>query len=160
VAEGAKAPARDFAERKFGKALLACERLLAGELPDDVKADVQQVQQRANELAEKRLERIKAWKEDKRYDLVMKSLEVLAGEYKGHPIGSDADAEIKALKKDKEIKKELGSFESLDKLIAKDGKTDPQGFVNALREFAKQHNRFRAGTVATAMADQIKAHME
>ncbi len=160
VAEGARDPAKDFAERKFGKALLGCEKLLAGELADDVKADVQLVQQRAKELADKRLERIKAWKEDKRYDLVVKALEVLAAEYKGHTIGSDADVEIKALKKDKEIKKELGAFESLDKLIAKDGKTDPQGFVNALREFAKQQNRFRAGTVATEMADRIKAYME
>lgn len=160
VAEGAKGPADDFGERKFGKALLACEKLLAGELADDVKADVQLVQEKANWIAEKRLERVKAWKEDKRYDLVMTTLETLENEYKGHQISSDAAAEMKALKKDKDIKKELGAFELLGKLIAKEGKTDPQGYENALREFAKQQNRFRAGSVATEMADRIKTYME
>jgi hypothetical protein len=160
VAKGAELTAGKFAKREFGKALLDCDRLLAGELAADVKADLELISRRANELANARLERIKAAKEDRRYDLAMKSLTLLDDEFWGHKISDDAKAEIKALKKDKAIKKELDAYEDLDKLIAKEGKGDPQTFVNALQAFAKSHNTVRAGTVADSMANKLKADLE
>jgi hypothetical protein len=160
VAEGAEMPAKKLAKREFGKALLDCEKMLAGELTPEVKADVELVARRANELATARLDRIKATRDDKRYDIAMATLTLLDEEFRGHKIGDDAKNEIKALKKDKAVKKELDAYEDLDKVIAKDGTGDPQTYINALRAFAKSHNTVRAGTVADSMANTLKADLE
>jgi hypothetical protein len=160
VAEGAEVPARKIAKREFGAALVQAEKLLAGELTPEVKADIELAARRANDLATARLARVKTAKDDKRYDIAMKTLGLLEEEFKGHKIGDDAKTEIKALKKDKAVKKELEAYEDLDEVIAKDGTGDPLAFINALRAFAKAKSGLRAAGVAESMADRLKADLE
>lgn len=160
VADAAHLTAKKLGEREFGKALVECERLLAAEPAGDVKADLELIAKRANDLARARLEVIKKANEEKRYDIVMATLELLDEEFRTHKYGDDAKAEIKALKKDKAIKKELDAYEGLEKVIAKDGKSDPQSYINSLSAFAKAHANFAAGTVATKMASRLKADMD
>jgi hypothetical protein len=160
VVEGAELSAKKFARREFGKALLDCEKLLAGELAPGIKADLELVAKRANDLANARLERVKTAKQDKRYDVAMKNLTLLEDEFRGHKISTDAKEEAKALKKDKAIKKELDAYDDLDKVIAKEGAGDPQSYINALRAFAKANPGFRAAGVAESMADKLKADLE
>jgi len=160
VAEGAEGPAKKIAKREFGKALAEAEKMLAGTLPDAVKADVELAAKVANDLATARLDRVKAWKEDKRYDLVIETLTRMETEFKGHKLGDDAKEELKALKKDKDIKREIGVYENLAKLIDKEGKGDPVSFRNALEQFAKANPGTRAAGVAESMAQRIKADLE
>jgi hypothetical protein len=160
VHDTAHLAAKKLGEREFGKALLDCEKLLAGELAPEPKADLELVQKRANELATLRRERVKKAIEERRYDIAQQTLTLLDEEFRGHKISDEAKEELKALKKDKAIKKELDTFEKLDKVIAKDGKGDPQTFINALRAFAKGMPNTSAGTVAEKMADRLQADME
>ena len=160
VAEDAEVAAKKFAKREFGKALTECERLLATELAADVKADLELISKRANELATARLDRVKAAKEDKRYDLAMKNLTLLDDEYGGHKISADAKLEVKALKKDKAIKKELDAYEDLEAVITKDGKGDALTYMNALLAFAKAKPGMRAAGVAESMAGKIKPDLD
>jgi hypothetical protein len=159
VAEGANMAAKKLAEREFGKALLDCERLLATELAPEAKADLELVTKRATELADKRRERIKKATDDKRYDIVVTTLTLLDEEYRGHKISGDAKEELKALKKDKAIRKELDAYEKLDKLIVKEGIGEPQDYINALLAFAKAQPGMAAATVAEKMADRLKADL-
>ncbi|MCA8919379.1 MAG: hypothetical protein KDB32_09895 [Planctomycetes bacterium] len=156
VAEDVEKAAGYLAERDFGKAINEAEKLLAGELSDDGKADAELVIERAKAVAIERNKRIDAWIEDKRYDLAMTTLELIKEEFKGNALGDEAYDRIKELKKDKAAKKELKSFELLDKLIAKDGGSDPLTFVNSLRTFARTQHGFRAAEVAESMAKNIE----
>ena len=152
--------AKHFAKRDFGKALNVAEPRLAEELTDEEKSDAERIIERAKWIADTRNERVAAWKEEKRYDLAMQALEALKAEFRGHKYSDDADAEMKALKKDKQIKKELSAYEALQKLVDAQGKTDPTTYMTALQQFALQREEFKAGEVAKKMASRIKADLD
>lgn len=146
-----------FAKREFGKALVEAEKILEGEdLDREAEEDAQRIVEFCTELAEERQARIKKWNEEGRYDLVSKTLEVLEDEFKGHSIGDDAKDARREMKKDREIKKELGAFEKLDALIDKEGARDWRSYVTALKAFT-QHQR---GTNAAAVAEKLAADIE
>jgi hypothetical protein len=156
----AKKAAQDFAKREFGKALNEAEKALEGELNADAKADFELIVERASELAEARNQRIKDWTEEGRHDLVMKAHEVMKTEFRSHQIGKDAEDAIKALKKDKELKKDLKSFDMLDDLIDKHAAGDHVKYVNALRAFAGSQRGMKAAEVAEKLANSIEQEME
>ena len=160
VADKLEMSAKNFAKREFGKALNDAEKRLGEELSDEEKSDAELIVKRAMWIADTRNERITKWREEKRYDLVKSTLELLESEFKGHKIADDAKAALKELKKDKEIKKELAAFELLDKLIDKEGRTDAENYMKCLNQFAKQQERMKAGEVAGKMASKIKSDLE
>ncbi|MBZ0136765.1 MAG: hypothetical protein K8I27_10370 [Planctomycetes bacterium] len=160
VHEDAKSAAEELGKREFGKALTEAEKLLAGEVNPEARPDLELIVERAKGIANARQERITAWTDEKRYDLVMKTHELMKAEFRLHQLGEDAEEAIKALKKDKVIKKELKSFEYLDALIEKESTGGWREYANALHAFAKAQSQFKAAEVAEAMAKSLEFEME
>ena len=160
VHEDAKIAADLLGEREFGKALTEAEKALAGEVNPDAKDDFEAIVARIEWIQDTRQERVEEWTENRRYDLVMKTHEVNAEEFRLHEIGKEAEAARKALKKDKVVKKELKVFEMLEDLIVKEGKKDWIKYTTALHAFARAQSKFKAGEVAEALAKSIEFVME
>lgn len=147
---------RSFAQREYGAALAEAEKLAAGELTDDERADAQLLIDRCKGLATRRNERIKAWTDDKRFDLALAALEVMEKDFKGHELGKQAKDQATALRKDKANKEELKAYEELQKLIDKSEPQGDQTLLNALKTWADLKKNLRAGKAATEMAKQIE----
>lgn len=160
VAKDVEKAAGFLAKRDFGKAITEAERVLATEIDEATKADAELVVERAKALAEKRNARIKEWLEDKRYDLALNYLELLKEEFKGQTIGTEATDKIKEIKKDKDAKKEIKSFEALEKLIDKHGADNPLDYATALHAFATGQSGFRAAALAESMAKSIENELD
>ncbi|MBX3460064.1 MAG: hypothetical protein KF696_08865 [Planctomycetes bacterium] len=154
--EAAAKVARGLQKREWGKCLADAEKLLAGELDDETKADLGQLQSRLEGFAQTRLKHIAEWTESRRYDLVMACLERMKDDFKGHKHGEDAKAEIARLKKDKDLKKELKAWEDYDKLRARHEAGEWQTYANALKAFAKA----QAGTGAAVFAESDAKRIE
>lgn len=154
--ENAAKVARGLQKREWGKCLADAEKLLAGELDDETRADLELLQSRLEGFAQTRLKRITEWTAAKRYDLVMACLERQKEDFKFHKHGEDAKAEIARLKKDKDLKKELKVWEDYEKLRGKHESGDWQTYANALKAFAKG----QAGTGASAFAEAEAKRIE
>ncbi|MCC6466035.1 MAG: hypothetical protein IT463_11910 [Planctomycetes bacterium] len=160
VADPAKEAAKAFGDRKFGRALKQAERLLAAPPDDQTKADLELICTKARELAEKRNERIKAWRADLRYDLVMPALDTMKDEFAEHELGEAAKKELFEIRKDKAAKDEIRAFDDLKKLVERSESQGDEMLVNALKAFAREQNTVRAGRLATEMAKQLEAEIE
>lgn len=147
---------RNFAECNYGAALAEAEKLAAGELTDDERADAQLLIERCKALAERRNERIKAWTDDKRFDLALPALEVMEKEFKGHELGKQAKAGADAITKDKANKEELRAYEDLKKLIAKSEPQGDQTLLNALKTWGDLKKDLRAGRAALEIRRRIE----
>lgn len=156
LAEKLAKAGRSFAERDYGAALAEAEKLAAGELTDDERADAQLLIERCKTLADRRNERIKAWTDDKRFDLALPALEAMEKEFKGHDLGKQAKAAAEAITKDKANKEELKAYEDLKKLIAKSEPQGDQTLINALRTWAGTKKDLRAGKAATEIAKKVE----
>jgi hypothetical protein len=160
VADPVAKIAASYAKRDFGKALKDAETLEAAGVPEAAADDHGYIVGKLKQIADTRNQRITEWVADKRYDLAMPVLEVLRDEFKGHKIGDDAKAQLDAIKKDKDAKKEIKAFEDLQKLIDKLKLGEKQMLVNGLKDFAKRMNTVRAGVVATKLAEQYEHEPE
>ncbi|MCC7510313.1 MAG: redoxin domain-containing protein [Planctomycetes bacterium] len=156
VTESAAKVARGLQKREWGKVLADAEKLLATELDADTKADLQVVADRLKFFAEARIKRIEGWTADKRYDLVMKTLDKQREDFRGHKFSDDAKDEIARLKKDKDLKKELKAWEDLQKLKDKQEFGDWQQYVTSLNAFAKSQAGTGAATHAESEAKRVK----
>lgn len=160
VADPVTKIAASFAKRDFGRALKDAETIEAAGVPEAAADDHGYIVGKLKQIAETRNQRITEWIADKRYDLALPALEVMREEYKGHKLADDAKAQLDAIKKDKEAKKEIKAFEDLQKLIDKARLGEKQMLVNGLKDFGKRMNTVRAGTVATKLAEQYEHEPE
>lgn len=101
--------------------------------------------------------RIELAKEEKRYHHAVAMLEELSGKaYKGMEVCDQADEELKALKKDKEVKAEIKAWEQYEKTLAAIEKSDEAEKRKALEKFVKKYE----GTAAAKEADWKIAEMD
>lgn len=110
----------------------------------------------AEHLAEMRT-KIDLAKEEKRYHHAVAMLEELSGKpYKGMEACDAAKEELKALKKDKEVKAEIKAWEQYEKTLAAIEKSGEEERRKALEKFIKKYE----GTAAASEADWMIAEMD
>jgi hypothetical protein len=160
VAKGLEKAAGNFVAKAYNKAIDDCNSVIEKGKDEAAIADAKFIIERCNAEGSKLRARIDAAKGEKRYLDAFADLDVLASGFKGMEIGDTAAAEIKELKKDKEVKKEVDAANNLIKLrenVAK-MKTKTEK-ATALRNFAKQkaNDGTRAAEEAKADADKVEA---
>jgi len=156
LAEKLAKAGRSFAQREYGAALAEVEKLAAGELTEEERADAQLLIDACKNLAMRRNERVTAWIADKRFDLALPALEVIEKEFKGHELGKQAKELFESTRKDKANKAEIKAYEDLKKLIDKSEPQGDQTTINALKTFGDLKKDLRAGKVAHEIAKQIE----
>jgi hypothetical protein len=156
LAEPVERAARHLKERDFGRALTAAAELQRGDLSEEAQADLQLVMEHVNGIAERRNRQIDAWIEDRRYDLVLEALEVQRREFSRHEIGEAARTRAAELRRDREVRREVQSYEHLERLLQRMKGQDDQVFVNALKQFAEAQSEFRASGVARDIARNLE----
>ncbi len=159
VAREAERAAKKLLSRDFGSALNDADKLLATELPDEAKADLELLKERLIGLAEARNKRAEEWKENSRWDLVSAHLERMQKEYKGHALGDESKAELARIKKDKALKKELEAFTALKRQNDRIESQPTQARINALRAFARAHPGLGAAAAAEEQAKILEAEL-
>ena len=98
--------------------------------------------------------------QDARYHAAIPALEKLAAWFSGHDVGKAAAADLKRLKGDADVKKELAAMRSLEALMDEYSlsRRALPGYVERLVEFAKQHEGRAAAAEAMALADGLTPH--
>ena len=160
VAKGLEKAAGNFVAKAYNKAIDDCNSVIEKGKDEAAVADAKFIIERCNAEGAKLRARIDAAKGEKRYLDAFADLETLSSGFKGMEIGDAAATELKELKKDKEVKKEVDAANGLIKLrenVAK-MKTKTEK-ATALRNFAKQkaNDGTRAADDAKAEADRVEA---
>lgn len=149
-----------FGQRKFGMAMSDAEKLVVDNEPEEVRNDAQWILDRAGATAKRRSDRIRAWVDDKRLDLAVPALEALFSDFKGHEISKEAKIQLDALKAEKTFRPEMKAFDQLKKLVDEKYPQGDDQLIPALKKFATDNERFRAGGAALEMARKIERDSE
>lgn len=160
VAKGLEKAAGNFVAKAYSKAIDDCNSVIEKGKDEAAIEDAKFIIERCNAEGAKLRARVDKAKEEKRYLEAFADLETLSSGFKGMELGDNAANEIKELKKDKEVKKEVDAANNLIKLrenVAK-MKTKTEK-ATALRNFAKQkaNEGTRAGEDAKAEADRVES---
>jgi hypothetical protein len=157
VAPGLEKAAQSFVDGAYAKAKEEAAKLKEKKADDAaVVADAEFIIGRVDETATKLQEKVTSTKESKRYHETVRALETLAKGFKGTEVGDTADDELKALKKDKEIKEELKAWDQLEKVIAANEKVkDAPGKRKNLATFAEKFEGTAAAAEAKKLHDEI-----
>jgi ribosomal 50S subunit-associated protein YjgA (DUF615 family) len=158
VAKQAEKAAKKLATRDFGGAWNEAKRLLGHKITDEAKADLNLLIERLKDISMKRLSRIEEYKAQRRWDLVVETLELLREEFRGHDVGTAARQELDRIRK--EQKKEIEAFHELHKLVEKAWPQGDQILINSLEAFAKGRDGLGAAEFARAEVKRIKAEMD
>lgn len=156
VAKGLEKAATLFSQKQYSKSAEEARKFL-DKGDDAAKADAQYIVDRVETMHSRLLERANKAKEERRYADAIAALTDIVNGYKGSQPGTDADNEIKEMRKDKEISKELKASENLTKLVEGNKKLARPAQAKALRDFAKKNEGTRAAEDAKTMADQVDA---
>ncbi|MHC4840183.1 MAG: hypothetical protein ACYTDT_04370 [Planctomycetota bacterium] len=144
-----------FSSKKYGRAMNLSKKVMDGEFTEQDKEDAEYVYDRASALADARQDRVDEAKEDGRLDLMKSNLEANKSDFAGHEVSEKAKDALKALKKDKSLKRERDAFEDLEKLKRKNAGKEPLTQANGLRAFAKALKGTKAAEVAKKLAANI-----
>jgi hypothetical protein len=123
-----------------------------------VAADADYIIARVDARAATLRAKIDAAKGAKRYHEAVKHLEVLSGKgFKGMAAATEAEAELKELKADKEVKEELKAWDALAKVVEANEKEKNAGVRKKnLESFAKKNEGTAAAEEAAKLAGEIK----
>lgn len=160
VAKGLEKAAGNFVAKAYNKAIDDCNSVIEKNKDEAAVADAKFIIERCNAEGAKLRARVDKAKEEKRYLDAFADLETLSTGFKGMELGDAAAAEIKDLKKDKEVKREVDAANNLIKLMENVNKMKTKTEkATALRNFAKQKSNegTRAAAEAAAKADQVEA---
>lgn len=155
VAKQVEKAAVFFASREYGKAITEADKLIES-TDEAIKADAKLVKSRSELFAAALRGRIDKAKEEKRYQKALDLLERMSKEFRLHEIGTNADAEAKAMRADKSLKPELKAWENLAKVLESNKKKDRTMRANSLRAFAKANPGMKAAEDAEAMAGVLE----
>ncbi|HRJ77520.1 MAG: Thiol-disulfide oxidoreductase ResA [Planctomycetes bacterium] len=158
VAKGVEKAAQAFVDKQYAKAIEEANKVIEKNSSEAAVTDAKFVIDRCNAMGQKLRQAADAAKAEKRYLDAFTALETLANGFKGTELGDTAAAEIKELKKDKEVKREVDAANNLAKVIdgLKTVKTKADK-VKTLRDFAKKNDGTRAAQDASAKADEIES---
>ena len=157
VAKPLRSIAETFGKGGYGKALAAAENKLQTLKDEQAISDAEWIIKRANEIAERRQERVDMATDDLRYHDAIKQLDLIADEFSGTALGKDAAKKKKDLQKDPVVKKELEAWNQLEKLLDQypSRSSELPGYLDRLDAFATKHEGQRAGEEATDLADGL-----
>lgn len=158
VAKGLEKAAQSFVEKQYAKAIEDCNKVIEKGKDEAAVADAQFIIERCNAQGARIRADVDKAKEEKRYLDAFAGLETLANGFKGMELGDAAAAELKELKKDKDVKREVDAATALQKLIESQktvkSKTDR---AKQLRDFAKKNDGTRAAQDAASKAAEIES---
>jgi thiol-disulfide isomerase/thioredoxin len=120
-------------------------------------ADADYVINRVNALVDTLNKRIEEAKAARRYHEAVAILEELSGKsFKGMPVAATAAENLKALKKDKDVKEELKAWDALAKTVEANAKAKNNDAKKAnLSAFIKKYEGFAAAEDARKMIDAM-----
>ncbi len=149
-AKGLEKAAQNFVAKAYNKAIDECNKTIEKGKDEAAVADAQFIIERCNAEGAKLRARADKAKEEKRYLDAFADLETLSNGFKGMENGDAAANELKELKKDKDVKREVDAANNLIKLMENVGKMKTKTEkALALRNFSKQKSN--EGTRAAAM---------
>lgn len=160
VAKGLEKAAQNFVAKAYNKAIEECNKTIEKGKDEAAVADAQFIIERCNAEGAKLRARADKAKEEKRYLDAFADLETLSNGFKGLENGDAAATELKELKKDKDVKREVDAANNLIKLMENVGKMKTKTEkATALRNFAKQKSNegTRAAADAEAKATEVEA---
>lgn len=128
---------------------------------DEAKADAQFIAERVTKLAASKLEEAKAAEAAKDYAKALAIYDWIAKNFKGDEEGTAAEAKVKELKADKDVKREMDAQVAFNKIIdsvKKPGTTavDYAAAAGALKGFVKKFEGTKAASDAEKILSQIK----
>ncbi|CAG0998050.1 hypothetical protein GPROT1_03612 [Gammaproteobacteria bacterium] len=149
--------AQAYAKGELGKAEELANGVLAAKPGEKAEADAQLILDAIKKSADTMRAAADAAKGEKRYDIVLAMLDKLAAAYKGTSVGEETAEEARSLRADKEVKKELCAWQTLQKTLQgnKACKTKSEKTKN-LRALQKSLE----GTAAAAQAREIATAIE
>ncbi len=149
--------AQAYAKGEFGKAEELANAVLTAKPGEKAEADAQLILDAIKKSADALRAAADNAKGEKRYDITLAMLDKLALCYKGSPIGDEIAEEAKSLRADKEIKKEVSAWQTLQKTLAGNKacktKSDKARNLRALQKSLE-------GTAAAAQAREIATAIE
>lgn len=149
--------AQAYAKGDYAKAEELANAVLTAKPGEKAEADAQLILDAIKKNVETMRAAADSAKGEKRYDLTLAMLDKIAACYKGTSIGDETAEEAKSLRADKEIKKEVSAWATLQKTLAgnKSAKTKSDKVKN-LRTLQKSLE----GTAAGAKAREIATALE
>ncbi|MHC4840178.1 MAG: peroxiredoxin family protein [Planctomycetota bacterium] len=159
VAKECKKAATEFSKGNFAKARAEAEKVKEKEANSEtVVGDAEFIIARVDKKIDTLQAKVEAKKSARRYHEMVATLEVLSGKgFKGLDCSSKAADELKALKKDKEVKVELKAWDALAKVIAGNKKAkDSATKKKNLFKFYEKNEGTAAADEAKKMADKIE----
>lgn len=158
VAKEVQAAATLFGAGEYAKAAAAAAKVKEKKADDaEVVADAELVINRVNQKAGSIRAKVDAAKSARRYHEAQAGLELLAGKgFKGMEVSGTAAAELKEMKGDKGIQKEIKAWKDLDTVVESNAKTKdlPTKRTN-LKNFIRKYE----GTAAAEEAAKLEAEI-
>jgi len=156
VAKEAAKSAAMFSKGQYAAARKEAKKLAENEkASDEAKADAQFIVERATNAAGGRLALAKKLEGEKDFLGAIENYDWVAKNFKGEEEGNSADARLKELKADKEVKKEIDAQIALNKIIESvkkpNASPDIKSAIPALKSFAKKFD----GTKAAKDAEEL-----
>jgi hypothetical protein len=153
VAPGLERAATLFSGGEYARARDEATRLKERRADDEAfVADADFIIQRVEETATMLQERIETGKAGKRYHEVMRDLDALSKGFRGTEIGDKAAEEIRTLRRDRDVRRELTAWEDLEKVITANEKLTDNAAKR--RNLVNFYNR-NEGTAAAAEARKL-----
>ncbi|MBK8208177.1 MAG: hypothetical protein IPK87_15480 [Planctomycetes bacterium] len=157
VAPGLEKAATLFSTGEYAKASEEASKLKEKKADDAaLVADADFIIGRVDQTAKDLQAKADETQTTRRYHETVKALEKLAKGFKGTEIGDKADEDLKNLKKDKDVKKELSAWDALEKTLAANEKAkDSAAKKKSLNDFYKKYEGTAAADEAKRMAEAI-----
>ena len=146
-----------YVEAKYADAFEEAGKFLEHE-DEEVAAAAVKLRTKVKTRIKRRREKIDAAKKERRYHDAVRILEELSDKsYKGMDVYGEAAAELKELKKDKEVKAELKAWEALEKALEQNEKAKSRADrkKNLIKVYEKYEGMAAAGE-ARRLAEKIK----
>lgn len=149
--------AQAYAKGEYAKAEELANAVLTAKPGEKAEADAQLILDAIKKNVDYMRATADAAKGEKRYDLTLAMLDKIAACYKGTSIGDETAEEAKSLRADKDVKKEISAWATLQKTLAgnKSSKNKADKVKN-LRGLQKSLEGTAAGAKAREIANAIE----
>ncbi|KAA0217658.1 hypothetical protein EDM80_02990 [bacterium] len=145
-----------FGKGDYVKAAELAKAVVEGKPSEAAVADAQMIIEACAATEQKLRAAADLAKGEKRYADCLEALDRLASGFKGTESGTKAEAEAKELRKDKDVKKELGAWQALRQALESNKKLKKAEKVKALRGVQKSQEGTEAGAKAKELATAIE----
>ena len=157
IAKGLEKAATEFSKKNYAKAHAAATKLKEKKADNEaLVADAQYIIEHVKAKADFLRDRIDEATQSLRYHEAVRDLQALAKGFKGMEVAAKATVELKALKKDKTVKKELKAWGALTKLLNANKKVKGKAKQRKnLIAFYKKNEGMAAAEEARVLADRL-----